>query len=381
MVDSSDMAVFWAVVLARFLIPLLILRYPLPAILAALVLDGVDQTIFQLFTNLPLDGYQGYDKALDVYYLTIAYIFTLRSWTNQLAFLTSRFLYYYRLVGVILFEFLQARWILMLFPNTFEYFFIFYETYTAGGKKNWDPRHMSKRTVIGAAAAIWIFIKLPQEYWIHVAKMDTTDFIKETIYGVPLDAAWGATIVGAPLITLSILAVIALLIGVIWWIFKYKLPPMQRPLKLKADPLPEEVDEVHERLALSAQERIFSSALFEKIVLIGFVLVIFGQILPGRSSSDLQMILGVALLAVVNAFLSHWLARRGRGIESTGIEFVVMSLVNLGLILLFAFILPSFSGSINLANTLFFTLMFTLIVTLFDRYHPVYRFRFSEDRA
>jgi hypothetical protein len=42
----------------------------LPGIILALLLDGVDQTIFQVFTNLPLDGYQSYDKALDIYYLT-----------------------------------------------------------------------------------------------------------------------------------------------------------------------------------------------------------------------------------------------------------------------------------------------------------------------
>ena len=26
---------------------------------------------------------------------------------------------------------------------------------------------------------LWIFIKLPQEWWIHIAKLDMTDFIKE----------------------------------------------------------------------------------------------------------------------------------------------------------------------------------------------------------
>jgi hypothetical protein len=77
---SPDMMVFWLVVIARFGIPLFIPRYPLPAIIAALLLDGVDQTIFQTFTHLPLDGYQSYDKALDVYYLVVAYISTLRNW-------------------------------------------------------------------------------------------------------------------------------------------------------------------------------------------------------------------------------------------------------------------------------------------------------------
>ena len=48
----SDDLVFLLVVGARFLVPLLIPRFPLPAILAALVIDAADQTIFQAFTDL-----------------------------------------------------------------------------------------------------------------------------------------------------------------------------------------------------------------------------------------------------------------------------------------------------------------------------------------
>ena len=79
---TSGGAIFVAVVAARVLVPLAIPRYPLPAMLAALVIDGIDQTIFQTFTTLDLSGYQAYDKALDVYYLSIAYIATMRNWTN-----------------------------------------------------------------------------------------------------------------------------------------------------------------------------------------------------------------------------------------------------------------------------------------------------------
>lgn len=49
MVDTFDMVVFWAVVIARFLLPLTIPKYPLPGVLACLILEGVDQTIFQQF--------------------------------------------------------------------------------------------------------------------------------------------------------------------------------------------------------------------------------------------------------------------------------------------------------------------------------------------
>ena len=83
-------AVFVLVVGTRFLLPLLIPRFPLPAIVACLVVDGVDQTIFQAFGYDP-PGYQGYDKAMDVYYLAIAYLATMRNWTSPGGFVVGRF--------------------------------------------------------------------------------------------------------------------------------------------------------------------------------------------------------------------------------------------------------------------------------------------------
>ena len=50
--------IFVAVVALRFVLPLFIPRFPLPAIIACLVLDAADQTIFQAFTDDPLLGYQ-----------------------------------------------------------------------------------------------------------------------------------------------------------------------------------------------------------------------------------------------------------------------------------------------------------------------------------
>src|SRR6476469_10818041 len=119
--------VFVAVVGARFLVPLLIPRYPLPAVVASLLLDGVDQTIFQLFGYDP-PGYQSYDKAMDVYYLAIAYLATMRNWASMPAYDVGRFLYFYRLVGVVVFELSQLRPMLLIFPNTFGYFLIADET-------------------------------------------------------------------------------------------------------------------------------------------------------------------------------------------------------------------------------------------------------------
>ena len=91
---TSDTLIFLLVVGARFLIPLLIPRFPLPAIVACLIIDAADQTIFEKFTHLNLDNYQSYDKALDIYYLTVAYLSVIRNWTNGFAIEVARFLWY-----------------------------------------------------------------------------------------------------------------------------------------------------------------------------------------------------------------------------------------------------------------------------------------------
>ena len=145
--DTATTLVFVAVVGARFLLPLAIPYYPLPAIVACLILDGVDQTIFQAFGHDP-PGYQAYDKAMDVFYLSMAYLATLRNWESMPAFRIGWFLYFYRLVGALAFELTHARWLLLVFPNVFEYFFIAYETI----RSRWAPVHLLVGWWLSAAA-------------------------------------------------------------------------------------------------------------------------------------------------------------------------------------------------------------------------------------
>jgi hypothetical protein len=373
MVDLSDQLVFWAVVLTRFLVPLAIPFYPLPGVVIALVVDAIDQTVFQQFTNLPLGGYQGYDKALDIYYLVIAYISTLRNWTNHFAFRLSRFLLYYRLVGVTLFELVHWRPLMLIFPNTFEYFFIFYEAY----RLRWAPSRMTRRLVIGAAAAIWIFIKLPQEYWIHVAQLDTTDFIKTEIFGLPVDATLSQMFQAAPGIFVAAGVLLLLILAGAWWLWTRRLPPADYALAFSAGDPPFAPEQMR-RARASESQRLVNGALLEKVFLVSLVSIIFAQVLPEVQATNMQIAIGVAFVITINTVLSHWLARRGTEWVSTLQQFVVMAAVNLGLILVYGFVASRTHGSINLGNASFFASLLTLLVTLFDRYRPVYLARFTE---
>jgi hypothetical protein len=371
--DTSDTFVFVVVVLGRLIIPLFIFRYPLPGIIAALLLDAADDTIFQLLTDVTFENYQSYDKALDVYYLALTYIATMRNWSNVFAFKVGRFLWYYRLVGVTLFELLGFRALLLIFANTFEYFFIWYE----GVRTRWDPRRLTATAVVGAAAAIWIFIKLPQEYWIHVAQNDATDFFKETVLGVPLDTGWG-TAFAENLWIFPVMLVLAAAIAVLLrWGYR-KLPPADWRQSFDSNG---NADEYLRAQTRPVAERHWREGLFEKIALVGLITIIFGKMLPNVNASALQLTAGVAVLVAANSFISHWLAVRGTRWRSIATEFGALAAINLVVAIVYVVILPTFDGSVRWQDLLFFVLLLTLIVTLYDRYRPIYDLRLEAEQA
>jgi hypothetical protein len=353
--DSSDIAVFLVVLTLRFVIPLFIPRFPLPAILAALVLDAADQTIFQQFTNLNLDGYQNYDKALDIFYLTIAFLAVYRNWTNTTAINVARFLWYYRLVGVWLFEITQERWILFVFPNTFEYFFI---AYVAIGTQ-WDPRRLAHRTVIGLAAFIWIFIKLPQEWWIHIAQNDFTDFMKVDVFGTTPTTSWADAITNRPAVTIALLAAIALLVWVAVRLYR-KAPPKDWSFRVDVDkPTPVlDVPELRQRPLWIAPP------FAEKLLLVGLIAAIYVSVLD-VDASIVRVVIATSLIIGASIGVSQLLARRGIEWSSIGVQWLVLAAVNTVLIGTYAGLV---GGSLNRSLAAFFGLLLTMVIVLYDRF-------------
>lgn len=355
----ADTAIFVVVVALRLGVPILVFRYPLPSIIGSLVIDAVDQTVFQTFTDLDLTHYQSYDKALDVYYLSLAYISTMRNWANVDAFGISRFLLYYRLVGVAAFELsgAQYRGLLLLFPNTFEYFFIFAEIVAL----LWWPVRQGRRFWLWAAAIIWIFIKLPQEWWIHVAKLDFTDAVR--------DHPWFGV------------AVVVFLIGLAafgWFWVRPRLRPADHPLTVAAPALPAGLERGETRRALRVRRgTVLDRLTFEKIALLSIVSTIFAQILPGTDASPLQITVAVAVLVVVDSAVGLATARAGRGYDAAVPSFLALALVNVGFVALLRFLRPG-DPYVTGGDTLFFLFLITLVVSTFDRYAPVHSLRVAE---
>ena len=364
--------VFWAVVAARVVVPLGVFRFPLPAMLVALVIDGVDQSIFQAF-GIELEGYQSYDKALDVYYLSMAYLAMMRNWVNQDAFDIGRFLYYFRLVGVVLFEQTQVRALLLVFPNTFEYFFDAYEAI----RTRWDPRRLARVALIGLAAFIWIFIKLPQEWWIHVAQLDATDFIKTTFFGVDPSTPWPEAIAAAPWVVVAVVVAIVAAIVVVWRVVVPRLPPADHPFTVDADAHQPMVDgDAIDRERRRIAEKVVALELLEKIVLIGLVSIIFSRMLPGSDPTAIDVLIGVAVVVVVNTLISSFLVRRGERPSGALMQFVVTFGINAAIVLVGGIVTETMRG-VLLEHAIVYVLLISVIVTGYDRYRPLYKARFA----
>lgn len=336
-----DGLVIVAVVLSRFLVPLLIPRFPLPAIIASLVLDAVDGTILEKITGSEPEGYQTYDKALDIYYLAIAYVSTMRNWRHLAAFQISRFLFYFRMLGVAAFELSGARWLLIVFPNVFEYFFIWYEAL----RTRWNPITFALGHVIGAAAVIWVVIKLPQEYWIHIAQLDFTDTMRD------YPALWAVIAVGA-VVLLFIARRYGRFLGPPDWTTTFAVDT-----HLDRDPLPE----------TRPVPPIVSWVLFEKVLLVSLLSIIFLQVLKIEAST-VELVIALTVVILANSAISHLLTRRGTNFRWLALEFAVMAIFNYAVLLLYIGLRSSFSAEIETGEIFFIVLLFTLILTLYDRY-------------
>jgi hypothetical protein len=338
--------VFVCVVAVRLLVPLTIPKYPLPGIIGSFVADAVDQTVFQTFGGLP-SNYEAYDKALDLYYQVIAYTSMMRNWTDPTAFSIGRFLWYYRLLGTVVFELSGVNAVLLVFPNTFEYFFMAYEIV----RVRWRPDRLSRHSLLRLAAFIWIFIKLPQEYWIHVADLDFTDE-----YG---RHAWLL-----PAVIVFFLVVLAAVVA-IW----PRLPaPDWRPT------VAVDAHRPHWEVAGPSPRAILRtplwSTLAEKVVLVGLISVVFAHVLNAQATAA-QTAVGVAGFVVVNAGVSHAFVIRGHRWHTALTQFAAMATINIGAVVTFVFIRRQLHADLNLRNTLFLVLLMSLLVTLFDRYRTM----------
>ena len=238
---------------------------------------------------------------------------------------------------------------------------------------------MSAKVLVGATAFIWIFIKLPQEWWLHVAQLDMTDFIKEDIFGVTADTAWIDTFAAKPWVVVIAIIVVVLLVAAAYWVMKNKLPPRDRPLTIDANAEPDrEVPTERLEAERARMSRTFlRPGLFEKIGLLALTGIIFGLMLNVQAEPiGIAIIIGIVVVG--NAALSLVLERQGFGPGPALRQFVVTGLLNIVVVIVMFFVFDLLGYPIDGQNTGFFVFLITLLVTLYDRYRPEYVARFSK---
>ena len=103
------------------------------------------------------------------------------------------------------------------------------------------------------------------------------------------------------------------------------------------------------------------------MALVGLVCVIFAEVLPDIDRGPLQTAVGVGLLVVANAVVSHWLAGRGVRWKTVGTQAVAMLAINAGLLWAFAVLGRTSGEDVNGASLVFFALIISVLVTLYDR--------------
>lgn len=339
--SAPDTALVVLIVGARLLIPLLIPRWPL-VILVAFTLDGVDNGLLSTFTDVDMsaDGpYQSWDKALDIYYQSIAYLSAMRNWTSRPAFRIAQFLFYYRLVGVAAFELTGERALLLVFPNTFEFFFIAYELI----RMRREPTRWGLRFWLLVAAGLWVFVKLPQEWWIHVAQLDFTDTVADHPWVGVVAVLGGAA-----------LAVVG------WFVARPRMGPPDWPWRIAADPAP---------VVDGAARPVSAPEIAEKVALLALVCVIFAEILPSIDARPWQVAVGVACVVVLNAVVV--VGSGGRvGVVASVSRFAALLGVNLLLVFAASAVLTG-AADFQLGGGLFFAFLLSVIIGLYDVCKPV----------
>ena len=154
----------WVIVAYRLLVPLTIFRWPFLGAVLSILADALDIVIVTLMIRYLHAGdvwsYHEFDKYLDTYYLFIEWIVAQR-WAG-LPRWTANVLFLYRVIGVVLFEVTDARWLLLVFPALFDFFFLYYAF-----ASEYVPWYEVTPRRLFLWLAVLLVPKLAQEYAIH----------------------------------------------------------------------------------------------------------------------------------------------------------------------------------------------------------------------
>ena len=143
----------------RIFASLIVFKFNLLGGLLVILIDFSDLFMMNLISLGGVRNYQVLDKFLDLFYISFFLLISMR-WTSSLRNI-SLGLFVFRIFGFILFEFFEERFILFLFPNIFEFWFI------GIACLNHYKIYPTKNKII-VVLLLSLGLKLIQEYILHV---------------------------------------------------------------------------------------------------------------------------------------------------------------------------------------------------------------------
>jgi hypothetical protein len=172
------------IVAAKFVLPVLIIRFPFAAGWANFALDGIDGDLL-IPLGLPDEIYQPVDKISDwVTYVAIVVVGYRNRWPIKRLMLG---LFLFRSVGQVAFLITGDELLLALFPNFLEPLFLVTASILAWQRvvrrlPDWQARGFAilhrYRWLIGTLIVVY---KLQDEYFTHVANVDRSEWLQQLL--------------------------------------------------------------------------------------------------------------------------------------------------------------------------------------------------------
>jgi hypothetical protein len=152
--------------LARVVGSLTVLRWAFAGAIIAMAVDFSDLFMKNLLPNSTfgglggIEGYQSFDKTMDLAYMA-TFLYVAMRW-NGIARSIAVGLFAFRMAGLLVFELADSRWVLLFFPNVFEFWFLF-----VAGRNRLKPRYCLTGQRVIAWLVVLAVLKLGQEWVLH----------------------------------------------------------------------------------------------------------------------------------------------------------------------------------------------------------------------
>ena len=144
----------------RILGALIVLRWAVAGSILAIAIDLSDLFMMNLLDMGGVRNYQSLDKWLDLTYM-FTFLWVSLKWESPYRKI-SILLFTYRIIGVLLFELVGNRWMLLAFPNLFEFWLI-----AIAFSRHYFPKATLSARSIFVLLLLLLGFKEFQEYALH----------------------------------------------------------------------------------------------------------------------------------------------------------------------------------------------------------------------